>query len=97
MIAAEQRAEIRRLFYAEHWKVGTIAATLNVHRDTVLHAIEAERFHAGRGAQARATQLDPYLPFGSVDGELPARTPATRSIFSAACRARCCTIMCRDT
>src|SRR5579883_3387032 len=26
MISAEERAEIRRLFYAEHWKVGTIAA-----------------------------------------------------------------------
>ncbi|MFT5435257.1 MAG: hypothetical protein ACI9OJ_005974 [Myxococcota bacterium] len=26
MISAEVRTEIRRLFYAEHWKVGTIAA-----------------------------------------------------------------------
>ena len=41
MITPEQRAEIRRLFYAEHWKVGTIAAALGVHRDTVCAAIEA--------------------------------------------------------
>ena len=44
MIDAELRAEIRRLFYAEHWTVGTIAATLHVHRDTVGRAIGAARF-----------------------------------------------------
>lgn len=61
MISAEQRAEIRRLFYAEHWKVGTIAAALGVHRDTVRLAIEAERFLAPL-ARPRPTGLDPYLP-----------------------------------
>src|SRR5437867_8827645 len=44
MISPEQRAEIRRLYYAEHWRVGTIATTLGVHHDTVRHAIEADRF-----------------------------------------------------
>ena len=39
MISDEQRAKIRRLFFAEHWKVGTIAAELGVHHDTVHHAI----------------------------------------------------------
>jgi transposase len=62
VIAPEQRAEIRRLFYAEHWKVGTIAAALGVHGDTVRHAIEAERFTATL-ARPRPTKLDPYLPF----------------------------------
>src|SRR2546425_10873078 len=61
MITPEQRAEIRRLFYAEHWKVGTIAAALGVHRDTVCAAIEAERFMTHL-ARPRPTQLDPYLP-----------------------------------
>ena len=28
MISPETRAEIRRYFYAEHWKVGTIAQQL---------------------------------------------------------------------
>ena len=28
MIPEEQRARIRRLFFAEHWKIGTIAAEL---------------------------------------------------------------------
>jgi IS30 family transposase len=39
MITPEQRAEIRRLYYAEHWRVGTIATQLGVHHDTVLAAI----------------------------------------------------------
>ena len=39
MIAPETVAEIRRLFYAEHWKVGTIAAALDLHADTVKHAL----------------------------------------------------------
>lgn len=33
MIPPELRARIRRLFFAEHWKVGTITAELRVHRD----------------------------------------------------------------
>ncbi len=61
MIRAEQRAEIRRLFYAEHWKVGTIAAALGMHRDTVCAAIEAERFVTPL-ARPRPSRLDPYLP-----------------------------------
>jgi len=43
MIDAEQFARIRRLFFAEHWKVGTIAAELGVHHDTVERAIESDR------------------------------------------------------
>ena len=30
MITPEQYAEIRRLYYGEHWKVGTIAAALRL-------------------------------------------------------------------
>jgi transposase len=62
MIGPELRAEIRRLFYAEHWKVGTIADALGVHRDTVNRAIESDRFGV-RAARPRPSQLDPYLPF----------------------------------
>jgi hypothetical protein len=43
MISPELGAEIRCLFYAEHWKVGTIAASLGVHPDAVRLAIEVER------------------------------------------------------
>ena len=43
MINPETRVQIRRYFYAEHWKIGTIAQALNVHPDTVRRAIEVER------------------------------------------------------
>ena len=62
MITPEQHAEIRRLYYGEHWKVGTIAAALGVHHDTVRAALVNDTQGVRRGA-CRTTQLDPYLPF----------------------------------
>jgi transposase len=62
MITPEQHAEIRRLYYGEHWKVGTIAAALGVHHDTVRAAIAHDTQTVRRGT-CRATILDPYLPF----------------------------------
>jgi len=62
MITPEQHAEIRRLYYGEHWKVGTIAAALGVHHDTVRAAIAHDTQGLRRGT-CRATRLDPYLPF----------------------------------
>ena len=62
MITPEQYAEIRRLYYGEHWKVGTIAAALAVHHDTVRAAI-AHDTHTVRRGTCRASGLDPYLPF----------------------------------
>lgn len=62
MITPEQHAEIRRLYYGEHWKVGTIAAALGVHHDTVRAAIAHDTQTVRRGT-CRATRLDPYLPF----------------------------------
>lgn len=76
-ITAEQRTRIRRLFYAEHWKVGTIAAQLGVHRDTVLLALEAERFQ-NRGAVLRSSLLDPYKAFIAQQLEQYPRLRATR-------------------
>ncbi len=62
MITPAQRAEIRRLFYGEHWKIGTIAAQLGFHHDTVRAAVERES--AGvRPRLCRPSILDPYLPF----------------------------------
>jgi transposase len=62
MITPEQHAEIRRLHFGEHWKVGTIAAALGVHHDTVRAAIAHDTQTVRRGT-CRATMLDPYLPF----------------------------------
>ncbi len=44
MIGPELVARIRHLFFAEHWKVGTIAAELRLHRDTVRRALQTQRF-----------------------------------------------------
>jgi transposase len=77
VITPEQRAEIRRLFYAEHWKVGTIATALGVHGDTVRHAIEAERFLPSL-VRPRPSKVDPYLPFIRETLEKYPRVRATR-------------------
>ena len=61
MISLETRAQIRRHFYAEHWKIGTIAGELGVHPDTVRHAIEAERFRSTQ--LLRPSIVDPYAEF----------------------------------
>ena len=62
MITPEQHAEIRRLYYGEHWTVGTIAAALGLHHDTVQAAITHDTGTVRRGT-CRPTALDPYLPF----------------------------------
>lgn len=58
MITEELRSKIRRLYFAEHWKAGTIAAEFGCHRDIVLHAIEARSFlsatSCGHHSAARA-------------------------------------------
>ncbi len=61
MITPETRVQIRRYFYAEHWKIGTIARELSVHPDAVRHAIESERFN--RTEPMRASITDPYMEF----------------------------------
>src|SRR5438876_7333263 len=61
MISTETRVQIRRYFYAEHWKIGTIAQALDVHPDTVRRAIEVERFQ--HAEPLRPSIVDPYLPF----------------------------------
>lgn len=61
MINPDTRAQIRHWFYAEHWKIGTIAQQLGVHADAVRHAIESNRFH--RAQSLRSCLTDPYLPF----------------------------------
>lgn len=63
MIDGATRARIRRLFFAEHWKVGTIAEELGLHHDTVRRAIEADRFANAKPERATTSILDPYKPF----------------------------------
>jgi transposase len=62
VLNAETRAEIRRLFYAEHFTMNAIAEHLTVHHDTVRRVLERERALAVP-APLRASKLDPFVPF----------------------------------
>lgn len=77
MIAPDVRARIRRLFFAEHWRVGTIATELGLHHDTVRRAIEAERF-IRPGTQVRPSKLDAYKAFIEETLDQHPRLRATR-------------------
>ena len=57
MIDAARCAHIRRLFYVEHWKVGTISAQLGVHRHTVCKAIASDGL-VSAGPPVQPTMLD---------------------------------------
>jgi transposase len=76
MIPPETHVEIRRYFYAEHWKIGTIARELGIHPDAVRKAIEADRFH--RGQELRPSIIDPYLEFVRQTLDRHPRLRATR-------------------
>src|SRR3970040_1517690 len=76
MLDPEKLATIRRLYFAEHWKIGTIASELGVHRDTVRAAIETDPLHRPR--RLRPSRLDPYLPFLRETLERHPRLRATR-------------------
>jgi transposase len=58
----ETEAEIRRLFFGEHWKKGTIAAQLDVHHDVIARVV-GPHGPTPKGEEARPTVLDPYRGF----------------------------------
>ena len=76
MIDPEVRARIRHYFYAEHWKIGTIAQELSVHPDAVRNAIESQSFNQAQAL--RASILDPFLAFIREMLEQYPRLRATR-------------------
>ncbi len=61
-IAPELRAQILRLYQAEHWRVGTIASQLHLHRDTVQRVL-GQACVMRAETPLRPSQVDPYLPF----------------------------------
>jgi transposase len=61
MLNLETQAHIRHLFFAEHWKIGTIAQQLGVHPDAVRHALQTDSFHQEQALRPCIT--DPYLEF----------------------------------
>jgi hypothetical protein len=76
MITNEQIAEVRRLFHAEHWKIGTIAAELGLHPETVRAALETDRFD--RKPSTRSKITEPYIEFIRQTLERYPRLRATR-------------------
>ncbi|HHH83008.1 MAG TPA: IS21 family transposase, partial [Chloroflexi bacterium] len=62
MISPELEAEILRLYHAEHWRVGTIAAQLHVHHSTVRRVLIQSGVSAARSS-VRPSIADPFLPF----------------------------------
>lgn len=76
MISPETRAQIRHYFYAEHWKVGTIASELGLHTDTVRNAVETQRF-AGK-QPIRPSMVDPWVGFIRQTLDQHPRLRATR-------------------
>jgi transposase len=76
MIAPEVTARMRRLFYAEHWPVGTIATALGVHHRRS-RALNREQL-VGAVMRASRSVLDPYKPFIADVLERHPRLRATR-------------------
>lgn len=61
-IVPELRAQILRLYQAEHWRIGTIASQLQLHRDTVQRVV-AQACVMRPDPALRPSQIDLYLPF----------------------------------
>src|SRR2546425_2335085 len=69
-------AEIRRLFFAEHWKVGTIARQLDVHHDVVRRVLNL--LPPPEATEPRELRLDPYREFIAAHLKDYPRLRATR-------------------
>jgi transposase len=78
MIDEATSARIRRLFFAEHWKIGTIAAELSVHHDAVRRAIASDGFNRSTTRPVPASLVDPYKAFIQDTLEQHPRLRATR-------------------
>lgn len=76
MIPPEIKAEIRRLFFAEHWKIGTIAEAIGVSWETVRETIGSVGFNRARFV--RPSLAEPYLAFMRATLERYPRLRATR-------------------
>jgi len=62
-ISIELRTHILRLYQAEHWRVGTIARQLHLHRDTVTRVLVGASPVVVVSVRPRPRQIDLYLPF----------------------------------
>ena len=76
MITPEVAARIRRLYYAEHWRIGTIATELGIHHTTVVR--ELGRTHL-RGAVVRPVRPSALDPYKAVLADVLAQHPRLRA------------------
>jgi transposase len=75
-IDVEQEAEIRRLHYAEHWPVGTVAAQLGIHADAVKRVLGL--LEPRTPGPPRPRLIDPFRPFVEQTLERYPRLRSTR-------------------
>lgn len=75
-VAKETEAEIRRLHYAEHWKVGTISNQLGIHPDVVRRVLGL--LEPRSRSSLRPRLVDPYIGFINETLATYPTLPATR-------------------
>jgi transposase len=61
-ISSDLEAQILRYYHVERWRMNTIARQLHVHHGTVARVLRQAGL-ARLGSPARASAIDPYLPF----------------------------------
>ncbi len=78
--ALDQEAEVRRLFFAEHWRVGTIVAQLGLHREVVLRitGLDSPRRVRPLAAPTEETAVTPFVDFIAETLQRYPRLRATR-------------------
>ena len=76
MISPQLQAEILRLYHAEKWRIGTIAAQLGVHHGVVERLLAQEG--TPRPKRCRPARLDPYLPLIIATWKQYPKLPASR-------------------
>jgi transposase len=76
VIPRELEAKILRLYYAEKWPIGTLAAQLGVHHDVVERVIA--RAQNPRAVEARPAMIDPFVPFIRETWTRYPKLPSTR-------------------
>ncbi len=62
LVTPELRAQILRLYLAEHWRIGTIARQLHLHRDTVRRVLAVSSVLRAPTVESPRL-IDPFMPF----------------------------------